>query len=70
MAHDLDFPTIEIFNPPDLFHGPRPHLDAADDGAITPRWGENPSLGTVGQGSSAPPPAQRLISFDAGASSP
>ncbi len=30
--------------------GPRPHLDAADDGAIAPRWGENPSLSTATQG--------------------
>lgn len=30
--------------------GPRPHLDAADDGSIAPRWGENSSLGTAAQG--------------------
>lgn len=31
MAHDLDFPTIEIFNPPYLFNGPRPEITAAPD---------------------------------------
>lgn len=31
MAHDLDSPTIEIFNPPYLFNGPRPQITAAPD---------------------------------------
>ncbi len=30
--------------------GPRPHLDAANDGSIAPRWGANPSLGAAAQG--------------------